>query len=299
MTLSYVSAKSLLTPHKNSPHWFYADYNTNIYRGCSHGCIYCDSRSSCYGDFAFDTVKVKANALEILERQLHSKRKKGIVATGAMSDPYNPLEEQLELTRGALNLFRQYGYGVVIYTKSHLILRDLDLLVDIQKKQPVVCALTITCADDELGKTIESHAPTSSQRFEALTALSDAGLFTGILMMPILPFINDSVSNVEGIVEMANRAGARFIYPSFGVTLRDVQRAYFLRQIYRISPDLQRKYETAYKANYYCSSPNADDLWHTFSTSCEKHGLLHRIEDIVSAYRRDTPYQQLSLFDRI
>ena len=222
-----ISAKTLLAPMKNGQWWFGGDYNMNLYRGCCHGCIYCDSRSECYGNDQFDTVMVKKDALILLEKELKSKRRTGVVMNGAMTDPYNPFEKQLEVTRGALALLDRYGFGVGFATKGVLAVRDLDLLTQIHQHSPVLCKFTITAAEDELAKQIEPHAPSSSQRFEAMAKLSQAGLFTGVLLMPVLPFITDNRKNIHQILLQAKAAGAQFVYCSYGMTLRDRQRDYY------------------------------------------------------------------------
>ena len=200
----------------------------NIYKGCCHGCIYCDSRSDCYGIEDFDRVRIKENSINLIEKDLKSKRKKGIVATGAMSDPYNPFEEKFLLTRKALELIDKYNYGAAIATKSDLIIRDIDVLKRIKEHSPVLCKITITTADDELSKKIEPNVCLSSERFKAIKKLSDEGIYTGILLMPILPFINDTEENIISIVRKAKENGAKFVYPAFGVTLRSNQRIHFL-----------------------------------------------------------------------
>ena len=184
----------------------------NLYRGCTHGCIYCDSRSECYQNDEFDIVKVKANALDILNLELMKKKHKGVVGIGAMSDTYNRFEEQEEITRGALKLLRDYHFGVSLETKSDLVVRDIDLFLEIQKYNDVIVKMTITTFDDELSKIIEPHVCVSSQRFLAIQKMSEAGLFTGILMHPLLPFINDTEENIIQIVKMAHEHGAHFVH---------------------------------------------------------------------------------------
>lgn len=149
--IEYIPAKTIVTKTK-SPEWFGMDYNMNIYKGCCHGCIYCDSRSECYHVENFDKVRAKENALQIIRDDLRRKVKKGVIGTGAMSDPYNPFEEKLCLTRHALELVDAYEFGIAIATKSPLITRDADILSGIKEHSPVLCKITITTADDELSK---------------------------------------------------------------------------------------------------------------------------------------------------
>ena len=225
--MQFIPAKTLLSGYMSGNSWFGYHYNMNIYKGCCHGCIYCDSRSECYRVEHFDTVRAKKNALELLEGELRTKRKTGVIGTGAMSDPYNPFEKEYGLTRGALEAIDAHRFGIGIATKSNLVTRDIDVLSRIQRHSPVLIKITITAVDDDLGKKIEPHVPLSSQRFEAIRDLSRAELCAGILLMPVLPFITDTKENILGIVERARENGARFIYPAFGVTLRANQREYF------------------------------------------------------------------------
>ena len=197
--LELVPAKSILARNKD-PRWFGIDYQMNLYRGCCHGCIYCDSRSECYGIEEFDRVRGKKNALALLEEELRHKRKTGVAATGAMSDPYNPYESEAELTRGGLKLLDQYGFGAAVATKSARITRDLDVLKRIQSHSPVLCKITVTTCDDELCRKLEPYPSVTSERMEAVRILSGAGIFTGLLLMPVLPFLEDSLDNLLGIV---------------------------------------------------------------------------------------------------
>lgn len=288
-----VLAKTLLTRTKNNA-WFATDYNMNIYRGCSHACIYCDSRSDCYGITDFEQVRAKENAIALLADNLRRKKLKGVIGTGAMSDPYNPCEEKHQLTRQALEQIKQCGFGVAIATKSDLVTRDTELLAAIQRQMPVLVKITITCADDGLAKIIEPGAAPSSQRFAAIRALSDAGVYCGILLMPVLPFINDTTENIESIVRLAAANGARFIYPAFGVTLRDRQALYFYEKLEAHFPGVKEKYLATFGNRYSCASPNARALWTAFKKSCDHHALLYRMPDIITSYKLEHGSQQLS-----
>ena len=275
--------------------WFGMDYNMNLYKGCCHGCIYCDSRSSCYQVTHFDMVRGKENELTILENELRRKRRKGTIGIGAMSDTYNPFEIKQEITRSALKLIASYGYGVGIDTKSTLILRDIDILATIAKQYPSLIKITITCTDDKLSNIIEPYAPASSERFAMLDAFHAKGIFAGILMMPILPFINDTEENIRGIVKLAYQHHAKFIYPSFGVTLRDNQRDYFYYELERHFPEKMRLYEQHYHNTYACDSLNAKRLYQIFKEECQKYGILYRMSDIIHAYKDVVPNEQLTL----
>ena len=291
-----IPAKTIVTKMKKPSDWFGTDYNMNIYRGCTHGCIYCDSRSECYRNFDFNTVKAKENALQIVRDDLRRKVKTGVVATGAMSDPYSPFEKNERLTRNALELLNAFGFGVAIDTKGVLITRDIDILNDISSHSPVIVKMSINTADDKLSKIIEPGAAPSSERFAALKQLSDAGIFCGVLMMPILPFINDTEENITTIVTKAKEAGAKFIYPAFGVTMRQGNREYFFEQLDKHFPTYKEKYISKYRNNYVCTSPRARKLWGLFTDLCKQNNILYDMKDITYAYKRPYNNEQLSLF---
>lgn len=294
--MEYVKAKTLVSKTKTTG-WFGNDYNMNIYRGCCHGCIYCDSRSECYRIDDFDTVKAKENALQLIRDDLRRKVKSGVIGTGAMSDPYNPFEEKHCLTRHALELVNAYGFGISIATKSPLVTRDIDILKDISSHSPVLVKLTVTTADDELCKRIEPNVPASSERFEALRKLSDAGIYCGVLLMPLLPFINDTEENVLQIVNRAHNCDAKFIYPAFGVTLRTNQRLHFYNKLDEQFPGLKSKYISRFGERYSCTSPNARALHAAFADACNKCGLLYKMSDIISGYKQGYVNNQFSFFD--
>lgn len=296
-SIKQVPCKHMIAKVK-STNWFDISYNMNIYRGCTHACIYCDSRSDCYQDKDFDNIKVKANALEVIEADLKRFKIKGIIATGSMSDPYNPLEEKLMLTGQALRLIDKYRFGVSVITKSTLITRDIDVLQSISKHSPVIAKITITTANDELCKKIERNVAVSSERFLAIKTLAKNNIFCGIMLMPILPFINDTTSNICDIVTYAADNGAKFVYPSFGVTLRDSQREYFYDRLDEDFQLIKQKYQQTFAGNYSCGSPKAKELYHAFAQSCEKHNIMYKMQDII-AYSKTkyTPTKQLSLFD--
>lgn len=295
--MEYIPAKSIVNRTRD-PSWFGTEYNMNIYRGCCHGCIYCDSRSDCYHNDGFDQVKAKADALRVIRDDLESKVKPGVVGTGSMSDPYNPFEEELQLTRRALTLLEAYGFGAAIATKSDLIVRDIDVLSSIHRTMPAICKITLTTCDDALAAKVEPYAPSPSRRLAAVERLSAAGLFTGILMMPILPFLEDSPENIREIVDRAADAGARFVYPALGMTCRAGQREYFYQQLEKHFPGqgLAEKYRRRYGPRYECPSPKARTLWETFQEACNRRGVLYSMGRIVTASRRGHESDQLSLF---
>ena len=291
--MQYIPAKTMIA-HAPREAWFGMDYNMNIYRGCCHGCIYCDSRSACYQNPEFDTVKAKQDALVFLQNELKRKTKTGVIATGSMSDPYNPFEQRLELTRGALKLIDRYGFGVAIATKSPLIARDIDVLASIRSHSPVLAKITVTTMDDTLCKRIEQGVEPSSQRVKAINALSEAGIYTGVLLMPVLPFINDTIENVLDIVRAAKQAGARFVYAGMGVTLRAGQREYFYKKLDEEFPAVRRQYEQLYGDRYSCSSPKAKELYAALAQECEKSNILYKMKDITRDYK--SRYGQMSFF---
>ena len=295
MALQTIPAKHILTRNR-STEWFGTDHTMNLYRGCCHGCIYCDSRSQCYGDESFDTVKVKENALTLLRDELRRKTRPAFIAMGSMSDPYNPLEGELELTRKALMLIEAYECGVAVCTKSDLIARDGDLYAHIAQRAPVICKLTVTTTDEALCAKVEPNAPSAARRLKALESLAQKGVFAGVVLMPVLPFLEDSVENVCSVVNAAADAGARFVYPAFGMTLRDRQREYYYACLDRLFPGLRRQYEGQYGDRYQCTSPRARELWAAFSEACKEKGLFYDMGHIVRAAKG--PYDtQLTFFD--
>ncbi len=295
--MKMIPAKTILQKNKTND-WFGNDYNMNLYRGCCHGCIYCDSRSDCYRVEDFDIVGAKENALEILRDELKRKVRTGIIGTGAMSDPYNPFEKTELLTRHSLELINAYNFGVTVITKSSLITRDTDLYCEIAEHSPVLCKMTITTADDNLSRILEPDVSLSSERFEALAKLSDSGLFTGITMMPVLPFIEDTEENIRSIVRLAHDAGVKCIYPFFGVTLRANQREYFFDELDKRFPDsgLRQRYIRQFGDNYECISPDFRKLWKVFMNESDRFGILYEMKSIIAAYKRGYEDTQLSFF---
>ncbi len=298
MDISCVPAKTIVTKTKDS-RWFGVDYNMNIYRGCCHGCVYCDSRSECYQIQDFDQVKAKKDALVIIRNDLRRKVKTGVVGTGSMSDPYNPFEKELKLTRHAMELVDAYGFGMAVATKSALMLRDMDILESIKDHSPVLCKVTVTTADDALAKKIEPNVSSPSQRLDMIARLSEKGIFTGILLMPVLPFLEDNKENIMSVVRCAHQAGARFIYAVMGMTLRGNQREWYFDRLEELFPGqrLRERYLKAYGGRYECASPGARELWKMFEEECQKYGILYKMDDIIHASRRPYETTQLSLFD--
>jgi len=286
-----IQAKVLLSHVKQPDDWFGLKYNMNLYRGCQHRCIYCDSRSECYRLDTFDDrVLVKANGIDLLREELARKRVKGAIGTGSMNDPYMPLEAQVNLTGRALAVIAQFGFPVHVMTKSDLVLRDVDTLCQVNRVYAAV-SFTITTVDDDLGKKLEPGAPLVSRRFEAMQELAACGIYTGVTMMPILPFIEDNEENVTQIVEKAHAHGASYIIPWFGMTLRDRQRLYYYERLDELFPGLRAKYERRFGEQYNCQANDARHLYETLGRLCDEYGIATRIRP----YSPETG-EQLSLF---
>lgn len=289
--MHYARVKGILSP-KNG---------MNLYRGCSHGCIYCDSRSKCYQmEHAFEDIEVKENALELLESALRRKRKRCMIGTGAMTDPYIPLEAELEYTRKALTLIEKYGFGVALQTKSDRVLRDLDILKKINGKTKAVVQMTLTTADESLCRLIEPNVSTTKERFEALKALRDNGIPTVVWLCPILPYINDTAENITAILDMCVEAEVRgVICFGMGLTLREGNREYFYSQLDKHFPKLKERYIREFGYQYEVNSPNHAELMRLFHSICEQNGILHsndRIFEYLNEFEEKNSAEQLSLW---
>lgn len=287
--MHFVQAKSILS----------AKNGMNLYRGCQHGCIYCDSRSLCYQmNHPFEDIEVKENALPLLEQALKAKRKKCMIGTGAMCDPYIPLEEKLRLTRGALELIYRYGFGVAVQTKSARILRDLDLLKAINDEGKAVVQMTLTTYDEQLCRIVEPAVSTTRQRVEALVKFREAGVPTVVWLSPLLPWLNDTPENILGILEYCREAGVKGIINfGMGLTLRDGDREYYYAALDRHFPGLKQRYIQTYGNAYELPSPRSRELWQLFHETCEAYGIWHdndRIFDYMMTFEEKS--QQLSLF---
>jgi len=290
MAVIEILAKTILASFKQPDPLFGLKYNMNLYRGCQHQCIYCDSRSLCYGIENFHDILVKVNALELLRRELPRKRVKGVIGTGSMNDPYMPIEKHYRLTGQALELIARHGFGVHIITKSALVLRDLDLLAEIKKMHCTV-SLSISTTDDELGRKLEPGASLISERFAAIHALAERGIQAGVCMMPVLPFIEDSEENITAVVRRAAECGASYVVPWFGMSLRDRQRAYYYEQLDRLFPGLHARYERAFGERYEAPARSAGRLSALFHNLCHEHGLA-----TAAPAAKPQAGEQLSLF---
>lgn len=287
--MHFITAKSILSPSNGM----------NLYRGCLHGCIYCDSRSLCYQmNHPFEDIEVKQNALELLEKALRSKKKPCMIGTGAMTDPYIPLEEDLHLTRGALELIQKYGFGATVLTKSARVLRDLDLLTQINDKTKAVVQMTLTTHDDTLCRILEPNVSPTSERIAALKTLHSAGIPTIVWLDPILPFLNDTRENIEGILESCIDAGVKGILCfNMGLTLRDGSREYFYAQLDKHFPGLKEQYIRTYGNRYEINSPRNSELMALFHQTCETAGMMHDINRIFTyLHTFEEKTSQLSFF---
>ena len=271
-----IIAKTLLSAVKQPETWFGLKYNMNLYRGCQHGCIYCDTRSECYGIDDLSDVAVKINALELLQDELRRKRVKGTIGFGSMNDCYQPLESNLELTRRALEIISRFRFPVHILTKSDLVQRDLDLLQRIHQVYAAV-SFTVTTADDALAHKVEPGAPLPSRRFAAMAQCAAAGILTGTMLMPVLPWLEDTEENVQAIVQRTAEAGGSYVVAAFGMTLRDRQREYYYAQLDRLFPGLRQKYEQRFGGRYSCPANGAKQLEAVYYEACARYGIRTRI----------------------
>lgn len=276
----------------------------NLYRGCTHGCIYCDSRSKCYHmDHDFEDIEIKENAIELLESALRRKRSKCMLGTGSMTDPYIPLEDEIGNVRKALSLAYQYGFGFTLITKSARVLRDLDLLKAINDKTKCVVQMTLTTCDEDLCRKIEPNVSTTQERAAVLRTLRDAGIPTVVWLCPILPFINDTEENIRGILDYCIEAKVYgIICFGMGMTLREGNREYFYRQLDQLFPYMKEKYIRTYGTQYQLNSPNNDMLMKLFHQICEDNGIVHdnaQIFEYLHKFEEKNKAVQLSLFDII
>ena len=294
--MHFVNAKTILTPH-----------SMNIYRGCSHGCIYCDSRSKCYQfTHDFEDIEVKQNAPELLEEALQKKRKRCMIGTGSMCDPYIPLEKELGLMRRCLEIIDRYNFGATLITKSDLVLRDLDILTRINNKTKAVVQMTLTTADDDLCRKIEPGVCPTSRRFEVLCACRDAGIPTVVWFSPLLPFINDTQQNIDGIIDYCVRAGVHAILCfGIGLTLREGNREYFYKALDRLfpsprgEPSLKQRYIKTFGYNYVVSSPCEHELMIYLKERCRQNKIMLGTDSVFKCIEEfpQTRIIQPGLFD--
>lgn len=289
--MHYVKVKGILS----------AQNGMNLYRGCSHGCIYCDSRSRCYHmEHDFEDIEVKENAIELLEGALRRKRKKCMIGTGAMTDPYIPLELEIGNVRKALELIYEYGFGVTLHTKSDRILRDLDLLQKINGQTKCVVQMTLTTFDEELCRKLEPGVSTTGKRFEVLKKLHDAGIPAVVWLCPILPYLTDTEENISGILDMCIEAKVYgVICFGMGLTLRDGNREYFYEQLDRLFPYMKERYVQRYGNQYMIDSLDSERLMALFHQKCAENGIVHSNDHIfryLHTFEVKGEAEQLSLW---
>lgn len=274
----------------------------NIYRGCQHGCIYCDARSKCYQmNHRFEDIEVKENAPELLENALKRKRRKCMIGTGAMSDPYIPLEKELKLTRRCLEIINRYGFGVTVQTKSASVMRDIDLFTKINDKSKAVLQMTLTTADESLCRIIEPNVSVTKERFETLKAFHENGIPSVVWFSPFLPFINDTKENIDGLLKYCIDAKIRgIICFGIGLTLRDGDREYFYSRLDKHFPNMKERYIYTYGNSYQLTSSNNNVLMNRISEVCRNHGIMFGVENVFSyLHEFESKTEQLSLFDGI
>lgn len=292
-SMHFVEAKGILTGSGGY-------YGMNIYRGCSHGCIYCDSRSKCYQfTHAFEDIEVKQNAPELLEKALRSKRKKCMIGTGAMSDPYMHCEEELRLTRKCLEIIHKYGFGAAIQTKSDRILQDIDLLDEINRTAKCVVQITLTTYDDDLCRIVEPNVCSTKRRIEVLEMMQERNIPTVVWLTPVLPYINDTEENITSIVSECVRTGVKGIIDfGMGLTLREGDREYYYAALDRYFPGMKQQYIRSFGNTYELPSPHAKDLMALVRRICKENGIMYTPEDCFR-YMRELPEKQtqISIFD--
>jgi len=291
--MHFVDAKGILTGSGGH-------YGMNIYRGCSHGCIYCDSRSICYQfTHPFEDIEVKQNAPELLENALRSKRRKGMIGTGSMSDPYMHCEESLGLTRKCLEVILRNGFGVAVQTKSDRILRDIDLLDEINRTAKCVVQITLTTYDDDLCRILEPNVCNTKRRIEVLERMRERGIPTVVWMTPILPFINDTEENITAILKECARVGVKGVIDfGMGLTLRDGDREYYYAALDRHFPGLKEEYIRTYGNAYELPSPHAKELKKIFNSFCRDNGIISDPDECFRyLYELPDRYEQISMFE--
>lgn len=283
--MHYVKAKSILS--KNN--------GMNLYRGCNHGCIYCDSRSNVYNmQHDFEDIEVKENSLDLLKKALQKKKEKCMIGTGSMTDPYIPLESELEYIRKTLKLIHRYGHGFTCITKSDLVLKDLDLLKKINDESKVVIQMTLTCMDDEISRLIEPNVCPTSRRIEVLEILKQENIPTVVWLCPILPYITDTEENISSIIDACIKADVKgIICFGMGMTLRDGNREYYYKKLEENFPGIKEVYEKEFGDSYSISSPNNKELMKVFYKKTNEHKIMNKPDEIFE-YLHDYPKKRKS-----
>jgi len=270
--MHYITSKTILSQNNGM----------NLYRGCTHGCIYCDSRSNVYNmKHDFEDIAVKENSIELLRKALQNKREKCMIGTGSMTDPYVPIEEELGYVRKSLELIHRYGHGFTCITKSDLVLRDLDLLTKINDNAKTVVQVTLTCTDDKISKIIEPNVITTNKRIKLLEKLDEVGIPTVVWLCPILPYITDTIENISGILDECISTNVKgIICFGMGMTLREGNREYYYKKLDEHFPGLKKVYQDKYGNNYSIPSPNNDELMRLFNEKTNKHNIMNNPNEI-------------------
>ena len=289
--MHFVQSKSILS----------STNGMNIYRGCSHGCIYCDSRSKCYNmNHDFEDIEVKENSLKLLKQALLNKKQKSMVGMGSMSDPYVPIESKLQYTREAIKLVSRYNFGFTLITKSDLVLRDLDLFEELNNKSKAVLQMTLTTYDDNLCKILEPNVAPTSKRVKVLKEFDKKNIPTVVWLSPILPFINDTEENIEGIIDYCIKCNVKgIICFGMGLTLREGNREYFYSKLDENFPNLKNKYIKMFGDSYGLPSPNRVKLMKLFKYKTEEYGIMNNPEVIfeyLHKYPNNNNSTQTTLF---
>ena len=295
--MEWIEVNQILKKNNNE---FCQDYVLDLYEGCDLGCIYCDSRSQCYRIKEFDIVKGKKDCISILNSELRNKKKKGIIAMGLLSDPYNHCEKDEMLTREALKIIAKYGFGVVIHTKSDLVLRDLDLLKIINDNYVAIVNVSISTSNDLISSKIEPMACVSSKRFEIVDKCKKEGLISGITMKPVIPFVTDKIDDLKQFIKIAHESNSDYIFTDMKLTLRDKQRDYFLNQIEHSFYGISYQYRRTYNNRYHCETLKWKENYEYLKNQCNKYNIIYNIDDLkylIQKQKKD--YIQLSLFDSI
>ncbi|MGL1934963.1 MAG: radical SAM protein [Fibrobacterales bacterium] len=286
-----IETKSILSTLKEPDSFFGVRYNMNLYRGCSHQCIYCDSRSECYQIEDFNhSIEVKTNAITLLNKELSKKRIKGTIGTGSMNDPYMPIEKKYKLTRQALKAIYLNRFPLHIITKGTLVTRDRDILQEIHKLYAAI-SFSITTPHDAIARSIEPGAPNATNRFSAMKTLALTGLYTGVTLMPSLPWITDDINDLKMLINKSVDAGAQYIISGFGVTLRDRQRDHFFKELDQRFPTHKERYLNTYGTSHSCTPTHHQQLDEVFQELCYVKGIA---TEITPFHLQET--EQLQLF---
>ncbi len=285
-----ITAKTILSTYRETDTWFGTKYSMNLYRGCQHGCIYCDSRSDCYQLGELSKIRVKTNAADLLRKELKAKKKKGTIGFGSMNDCYMPVELKLEYAKRALQIIANFEFPIHIITKSKYVTRDIELIKEISKVYAAV-SFSVTSAEDKLAKKVEPGASLTSERFAAMKTLAVNGIYTGAVVMPILPFIQDNEENIFKLCRMAVDNGASYIIACFGMTCRSGQREYFYNKLNDKFPGTRKKYESTFGDSYFCKAQNDNRLYEKFGEFCEKYSIPSHMQ-----FFDESKTDQLSMF---